>query len=374
MLKIRILLALLCCLPAWAGAQTPARGQLAVKLGFSGPLSGALTLAGKDALNGVQMAIERLNQQNMMVDGKILHFELLVRDDKGNPQTGAAVATELVHAGVRAVLGPYSSGVMLATAKIYDDAGVVALTVASNPKVTQGGLPHIFRIAASDSDMGSKMALYAARSLKLKSVAIIDDGSAYAQGLLNEFQKTAKQNGIQTTQHEVVSDKSSDFRAVLDKIRSGHAGAIFFGGYVQQAIELLKQMKQMDMSVPLLGGDALCSSAMLAQAGNDTYCVQGGAWLTRASDGAVFASGYQSRYGTMPDVYAPTYYDGVLLLAQAMRSANSIDARNFLPVLSRMRYKGITATYEFDARHDIKDSAVTIFRFKEGKLVPQSSF
>lgn len=380
MQKIRTAAAASMLLSASLSMQTTAlaQSQLIVKLGFSSPLSGPQAPAGKDALNGVQMAVERLNAQGMTVEGKTLRLELLVKDDKANPQVAAVVAKELVDAGVKAVLGPFNSGVALAVSKIYNDAGIVSLTVASNPKVTHVGLSHVFRIAASDSDMGGKMAQYAGRNLKLKNIAILDDGSAYAQGLIEEFQKTAKLSGIQIAHRETIGDKPDDVKSALGKIRSTGADGIFFGGYVPQAGELLKQMQQLGISIPLLGGDALCSSAMLdsagASLGDKTYCAQGGVWLTRVSDGAVFASAYQSKYGRMPDVYAPTFYDGVLLLGQAMKSANSVDSRNFTPVLARMRYKGITATYEFDARHDMKESTVTILRFKDGNLMPLSSF
>jgi branched-chain amino acid transport system substrate-binding protein len=355
-----------------------AQERQVVKLGFSSPLSGPQAAAGKDGLNGVQMAIERLNQQNLQLDGKAIRFELLVRDDKASTQEGAAIARELVGAGVRAVLGPFNSGVALGATRIYNEAGVVSLTVASNPKVTQTALTYVFRIAASDADMGGKMGLYAAGHLKLKKMAVIDDGSLYARGLIDEFERVAKMNGVQLVYKEAVSDKAEEFGAALNAIAAAKADAIFFGGYVPQASALLRQMQQRGMSIPLLGGDALCSSSMSTQAGSAlgerTYCVQGGVWLTRVSDGAVFASAYQSKYGSLPDVYAPTFYDGVLLLWQAMKSANSLDPRVFAPVLARMRYKGVTATYEFNSRHDMTESTVTILRFKDGKLVPLSSF
>lgn len=379
MLNIRIISALLFMLPASmpAAAQEPHEVQT-VRLGFSSPLSGPQSGAGKDALNGTQMAVDRLNRQGLQVGGKAIHFELLSRDDKANPQTGAAVARELVEADVKAVLGPFNSGVALATGKVYNDAGIVSLTVASNPKVTQAAQEHVFRIAASDSDMGRKMAIYAARSLKLKNIAVVEDGSAYAQGLIEEFQKAAKQNGLRIAHRDLISDNAADLRLLLGRVRDAGADAIFFGGYVPQAGALLKQMQQTGIAMPLLGGDALCSSTMVAQAGESlgerTYCVQGGTWLTRVSDGAVFASSYQNKYGKMPDVYAPTFYDGVMLLAQAMKSADSTDPRVFTPALARLRYKGVTATYEFDARHDMKESTVTILRFANGRLVPLSSF
>ncbi|WP_050479886.1 branched-chain amino acid ABC transporter substrate-binding protein [Herbaspirillum rhizosphaerae] len=383
MLIIRNISAWLLLLVASAAATASAApASLVVRLGFSGPLSGPQASVGKDALNGAQLAIDRLNQQGSSIDGKVLRFELLAKDDEADPGIGAIRAKELVDAGVRAVLGPFNSGVTLAAAPIYNEAGIVSLTVASNPKATLSPsnrqASQVFRIAASDTDMGSKMALYAARNLKLKAVAIIDDGSVYAQGLIEEFQKTGKQNGMQIVLREVVSDRRIDFRGVLGKIREARGDAIFFGGYAPQASAMLKQMQQMGMSIPLLGGDTLCSVTMMMQAGSGvgegTYCVQGGVWLTRVSDGAVFAAAYQARYGAMPGIFAPTYYDGVLLLERAMKSANAIDPHVFAPVLARMRYKGVTATYEFDARHNMKDSTVTILRLQDGKLAPLSSF
>lgn len=273
---VRIIATALSLLSACALAQE----RQVVKLGFSSPLSGPQAAAGQDALNGVQMGVERLNQQNLRLDGKAIRFELVVRDDKASAQEGAVVARELIATGVSAVLGPFNSGVALSAAKIYNDAGVVALTVASNPKVTQAALPQVFRIAASDADMGGKMALYAARHLKLKRVAIIDDGSAYARGLIDEFGRVAKMNGVQLVYKEVVGDKLEEFGAALSAVAAAKADAVFFGGYVPQAGALLRQMQQRAMPIALLGGDALCSSTMPAQAGSAlgdrTYCVQEG--------------------------------------------------------------------------------------------------
>lgn len=374
MTSIRLIAVCMSLVSACAMAQQ----RQIVKIGLTSQLSGVQSAIGIDALKGAQMAIERLNQQNLQIDGKTLKFELLARDDKASPEEGAAVARELAGAGVSAVLGSFNSGVSLSSAKIYNDAGIVNLNAGSNPKITQPALNYVFRIVANDGDMGSKMGQYAARNLKLKKIAIIDDGSPFAQGVIEAFEKSARQNGIRVVSRDAVGDKTMEFGAVLGAIRKASVDAIFFGGYVPQAGALLKQMQQMGMSTTLLGGDALCSSTMLTHAGaalgDNTYCVQGGVWLTRVADGAVFASAYQQQYGVMPDVYAPTFYDGILLLAQAMKSANSTDPRVFAPVLAHMRYKGVTALYEFNSRRDMKEATVTILRFKEGKLTPMASF
>jgi len=285
----RILLTLLLVFMPWCASAQEAH---TVKIGFSGPLSGALVVAGKDALNGMQMAIERLNQQRVEIGGKPVRFEAVIKDDKGESQRGQVVARELSELGVKAVLGPFNSDVALTVAGIYEEAGIVALTVASNPKVTQAGNGFMFRIAASDSDIGSKIARYAERTLKLRNVAIIDNGSSYGRGLIDEFQRTARKGGMQIVFKENVQERMTDFSALLSTLNNTRAEAIFFGGYAAQGRLLLQQMRQTGMRKPLLGGDALCTLEMAGvvddMRDDAVYCAQGGVWLTRVSDGAVF--------------------------------------------------------------------------------------
>lgn len=351
-----------------------------VRIGFSGPLTGPNAVIGIDALNGMQIAIDRLNRQGMEIEGKSLRFETVVRDDQSDPQLGVQIARELAGGGISAVLGPVNSGVALAVAKAYNDAQVPVLTAASNPKVTQSNQPYIFRIVASDGDIGAKMAQYAAHTLKLRSVAIVDDGSPYADGLIDSFQKSAKSVGLQVSLRERIPDQAPEAIAgeALQRIKDSGAQAVFLGAYSLQSGRLIKQMRQMRMNGTVLGGDTLCSALVARVAGTalggNTYCVLGGEWLTKVADGAVFSSGFQRKFGRAPDIYAASYFDGIMLLAQAIRSASSIDGRQLMPVLARMRYKGITATYEFNAQRDLKDSNVTILRFKGGELAPLVSF
>ncbi|MFL9927380.1 branched-chain amino acid ABC transporter substrate-binding protein [Herbaspirillum lusitanum] len=351
-----------------------------VRLGFSGPLSGANAAAGKDALNGMQMAVERLNQQALQIEGKALRFEVVARDDQSNPQRGLEIARELSASRINALLGPFTSGVAMTSIKVYNDAAIPVLTIASNPKVTQANLNYVFRIAASDADIGAKLAQYAARNLKLKSIAVIDDGSVYAQGLIDAFQKSARSMGLQISSREKLSDTADDASVsrTLQTLRNDKAPAIFFGGYAAQGGRLLKAMQQLKMDAMLLGGDALCAADLVRLAGdslgNNTYCAEGGVWLTRAADGAVFSAGYQRRFAYAPDVYAATYYDGVMLLAQAIKSSGSIAGPQLLPALLKSRYKGVTASYEFTGQRELKESTVTILRFKGSTLVPLASF
>src|SRR6185369_9509887 len=141
---------------------TAAAQETVVKIGHSGPLSGSQSFAGKDNENGARLAIEELNAKPITVGGKKLKFELMSEDDQGDPKAGVSVAQKLADAGVKYVVGPYNSGVAIPASRIYNEAGALIAPVATNPKLTQQGYKNIFRINASDTQLGSKMALYAA--------------------------------------------------------------------------------------------------------------------------------------------------------------------------------------------------------------------
>ncbi|MBJ7313542.1 branched-chain amino acid ABC transporter substrate-binding protein [Rugamonas sp. CCM 8940] len=356
-----------------AGAQ-----DLVVKIGHSGPLSGAQAFSGKDNENGVRLAVEELNAKPISVGGKKVRFELLSEDDQGDPKAGMAAAQKLIDKGVKFVVGPYNSGVAIPTSRAYNDAGVLMATVATNPKVTQQGYAGLFRINASDTQLGSKMALYAAKELKFKNVAVIDDRTAFGQGVAEEFKKQAKASGMQLAGHEFTTDKAFDFSAILTKLKTKQPDAIFFGGYAPQAAPMARQMRQLGIHAKLLGGDTICTAEMgkLAgdAAGDNVLCSQGGALLDKASAGPAFKAKFKQRFKQDADVYAASFYDATLMYAQAMQKANSIDPAKVGPAVSAGAYQGVAGTYSFDAKGDMKQSPVTIFTFKNGQPLPLSSY
>jgi ABC-type branched-subunit amino acid transport system substrate-binding protein len=349
-----------------------------VKIGFSSPLSGPQAAAGKDNQGGFQMAIDRLNSQGITVAGKKIKFDPLMEDDQADPRAGVTVAQKLVDAGVKAIVGPYNSGVTIPASRIYNDAAIVMATVASNPKVTEQGFPYVFRVAASDSQLGGKMGLYAAKELKVKRVVIVDDRTAYGQGLGNEFEKVAKANGIQIIGREFTNDKASDFMAILTSIKAKKPDAVFYGGYAPQGGPMARQMKQIGLNTLLLGGDGICSSEMGRLGGDavgqQVYCTQGGTMLEKAEAGKTFAAEYKQKYKRPPEVYAASFYDGMMLIAEAMKAANSVEPKQYAPALAKIKYKGVAATYDFDDKHDLKQSPVTVFQFKGGEPVAITSY
>ena len=234
--------------------QASAQEQV-VKIGHSGPLSGANAFAGKDNENGVRLALEELNAKKMVVGGKTLKFELVSEDDQCDAKSGVNVAQKLVDGGVKFVMGPYCSGVTIPASRIYDAGGALVSTVGTNPKVTQNGYKNLYRIIASDTQIGSNMATYAANVLKVKKVAVVDDRTAFGQGVAEEFTKEAKKLGLTVVGQEFTTDKSVDFLSILTSLKAKQPEAIFFGGYAPQAAPMARQMKQLGLRVEIDDSD-----------------------------------------------------------------------------------------------------------------------
>ncbi|MTW14504.1 ABC transporter substrate-binding protein [Pseudoduganella eburnea] len=352
--------------------------DVVVKIGHSGPLSGAQAFSGKDNENGARLAVEELNAKPITVGGKKLKFELMSEDDQGDPKAGVSVAQKLADAGVKYVVGPYNSGVAIPASRIYNEAGALIAPVATNPKLTQQGYKNIFRINASDTQLGSKMALYAANELKVKNVAVIDDRTAFGQGLAEEFKKQARASGLQVAGHEYTTDKAVDFTAILTKLKSKNVQAVFFGGYAPQGAPMARQMKQLGIQAKLLGGDTICTAEMGKLGGDavgeNVLCAQGGTLLDKAASGPAFKAKYKKRFNAEPDVYASAYYDAVLMYAASMQKVNSIDPAKVGADISAGTYKGVSGAYAFDAKGDMKSSPVTIFTFKNGQPAAIASY
>jgi ABC-type branched-subunit amino acid transport system substrate-binding protein len=360
-------------------SQAASAQEQVVKIGVSGPLSGANAFAGKDNENGVRLAVEELNAKKMSVGGKQLRFELVSEDDQGDPKAGVNVAQKLADGGVRFVLGPYNSGVAIPASRIYSDAGIIMSTVGTNPKVTQGGYKNVFRMVASDNQLGGAMAGYAVKQLKVKTVGVIDDRTAFGQGVAMEFARQAKAAGLKVAGHEFTTDKATDFAAILTALKAKKVDAIFFGGYAPQGAPMARQMRALGLKdVKLLGGDTLCSPEMAKLGGDavgeNVLCAQGGAILERQAAGPAFQKRYQERFKQAPDVYAAVFYDQTMFIAQSMKAANSIDPSVVGTAMHASSYKGVVGSYAYDAAGNMLKSAVTIYTFKNGAPVALATY
>ncbi|HNK06998.1 MAG TPA: branched-chain amino acid ABC transporter substrate-binding protein [Giesbergeria sp.] len=361
---------LACAAPAMAQEQV-------VKIGHSGPLSGPNTFAGRDNDNGVRLAVEELNARKISVGGKTLKFEVVSEDDQCDAKTGVAVAQKLVDSGVKYVMGPYCSGVAIPASRVYDGGGTMVSTVGTNPKVTQGGYKNLFRIIASDSQIGGNMAAYAANVMKVKKVGVVDDRTAFGQGVAEEFAKEAQKLGLTIVGREFTNDKATDFMAILTSLKGKQPEAIFYGGYAPQAAPMARQMKQLGISAKLLGGDTLCSPEVAKLAGdavNDfVYCAYAGMLMDANDTTKAFQDKFKKRFGQNPDVYGPAYYDQVMFIGEAMQKSGSIDPAKVGDWMRHNPYKGVLGEYGYDDKGNRLKAPTVVNTFKNGKPMALSS-
>lgn len=354
-----------------------AQAQERIRIGFMSPTTGPQAGNGTDNRDGALLAIKELNAKGIKVGGKAVQFDLDVNDDTADPRQGVQVAQQLVDKKIKFVLGPYNSGVTMPTSRVFADGGVLVLTVASNPRITTQGHARLFRIGATDNQLGAKMAVYAAQDLKIKTVAVIDDRTAYGLGVAQEFVDQASKLGIKVVAKEFTNDKASDFNTILTSVKAAKPDAVFYGGYSAQAGPMLRQMRSLGIATPLLGGDGICSSetATLSQLNTElnVYCTQGGSIIDRSDKGKKFVERYRAEFKRDPLTYAAAFYDGANLLASAIEATQSTDPGKLSEHLAKSSYMGVAGEYAYDAKHDLKQSAVTVFTFKGKDVVALKS-
>jgi branched-chain amino acid transport system substrate-binding protein len=355
-------------------AAPAAASATVVKIGHVGPMSGAIAHLGKDNENGARMAIEELNAAGVTLGGKKVTLELMAEDDAADPKQGTAVAQKLVDAKVAGVIGHLNSGTTIPASKLYSDANIPQISPsATNPKYTRQGYKTAFRVVADDVHLGSTLGKYAVNTLKGKSIAVIDDRTAYGQGVAEEFTKAAEAAGGKVVAKEFTTDKATDFNAILTSIKGKKPDVVFFGGMDAVAGPMLKQMKSLGIKAKFMGGDGICTADLIKLAGDaigeeQVFCAEAGGVEGEAKAGMdEFKTKFKAKYNADVQIYAPYVYDAVKVMVAAMVKADSSDSAKYLPVLAAIEYKGVTGPIAFDEKGDIKNGALTLMTYKGGQ-------
>ena len=371
-MQMKLKLTVVAALVTLAGAASAQ--DMVVKIGHVAPLSGSQAHYGKDNENGVRMAIEDLNAAGTTIGGKKVKFEIVAEDDAADPKQGTAAAQKLCDSKVAGVVGHLNSGTTIPASKIYNDCGLPMITgAATNPNLTKPGYKNVFRIIANDNALGAGLAFYASDALKLKTVAIIDDRTAYGQGVAEVFKRTALSKGMKVVDEQFTTDKATDFMAILTAVKAKNPDAIFFGGMDPQAGPMLRQMEQLGMSnVKYFGGDGICTSEVAklaagAKTVGNIVCAEGGASLAKMPGGDAWMKRYEAKYPKQFQVYSPYTYDATFVLVDAMKRANSTDPKVYGPELMKTNFKGVTTTIAFEPSGELKNPAITLYVYKDGK-------
>lgn len=358
-------------------AAVPAFAQMEVRIGSAASVSGPGAHQGKDTENGARLAIEDLNAKGAMINGQKVKWVLLAEDDASDPKQGTAVAQKLVDAKAVGVVGHLNSGTTVPASKIYAVAGIPQISPATtSPVYTHQGFKTAFRVVANDNKIGQALARYTVDTLKAKKIAVIDDQTAFGQGLADQFVKGVKAGpggAALIVAREYTTDKATDFNAILTTIRARQPDVIFYGGMDAVAGPMLKQMKALGMQARFVSGDGVCSEKMPRLAGDAlgddkvTCVVAGGVSGSQEAGLAAFTARYQQRFKLPLQTYAPYAYDAVMTLATAMQQAKSSTPSVYLPVLAKIQYQGVTGNIAFDANGDLRDAALTLYTYRQGK-------
>lgn len=341
-----------------------------VRIGFAGPLTGPSAHQGQDVEHGIQIAVEEANQQQLKIGDKVAQFKLVSEDDVADPRTGTAVAQRLVDSKVAVVIGHYNSGTSIPASKIYAAAGIPQISPsATNPTLTQQGIPSVFRTVNDDATLGRYAGNYLVSQLKAQRIAIFDDRTAYGQGLADEVTRAVKAAGGNVVVREYTNDKSTDFNAILTTAKAQKADAVFFAALDYQAAPMAKQMKNLGLKARFMNIGNLPNDSFKQMAGSaaeGAYAWNYGTPLLDMPKGAAFEQKLKDKFGVGVVQSSPAAYDATWAAINAMVKAGSDDPKVYLPVLKSQSYDGVTGTIAFDDKGNLKNPAATVFQFAEG--------
>lgn len=347
--------------------------EVVVKIGHAAPLTGNIAHLGKDNENGARLAIDEANAAGVEIGGKKVKFELLSEDDQADPKTATTVAQRFVDAKVAAVIGHLNSGTTIPASKIYSDAGIPQISPsATNPQYTQQGYKTAFRVIANDVAQGKALGEFAIDNLKAKKIAIVDDRTAYGQGLADEFEKAVKAKGGEVIGREFTTNSATDFKAILTSIKGKKPDVVFYGGMDAQAGPMAKQMKQLGVAAKLIGGDGFQTGEFIklaADAAEGQFASTPGMEKEKMPGWSDFNTKYKAKFNTDIQIYAPNTYDATNVVIAAMKKANSVEPAKFLPEVAKTDYNGVTGNLKFDDKGDVVGGAVTVYQVKGGKWV-----
>ncbi|OIR11760.1 leucine-, isoleucine-, valine-, threonine-, and alanine-binding protein precursor [mine drainage metagenome] len=354
-----------------ASNPAPNSGELVVRIGAAAPLTGPQAHIGKDNENGTRMAIDDANARGVTIGGKKVHFELLSEDDQTDPKTATIVAQKLVDAKVNGVIGHLNSGTTIPASAIYFKNGIPQISPSATAvRYTAQGYKTAFRVMANDAQQGKALGEFAAKVLGAKKIAVIDDRTAYGQGLADEFVKSAEANGAKVIVREYTTDKAVDFTAVLTSIKGKQPDLLFFGGMDPQGVPMIKQLRALGIKTQFMMGDGGYTPKLIELAGDaaeGVYASLPGVPLDNMSSGRDFSRRYEERFHQPIQLYAPYCYDAVNVMIAAMQKAGSAEPEKYLPEIGKTEIDGVTAKIAFDEKGDIKGGAVTVYEVHQGK-------
>ena len=342
---------------AWSiGAAPAAFAQETIKIGVPVPLTGGYSMAGKDILNGAQLAADDINAKGGVLGKKI---ELVPQDDECDADKAAQGAQALVDKGVVAVAGGYCSSAAMPELRVFHGAGLAYVMDAStNPELTEKGWDNAFRTIGRDDEQGPFAARFMKEVLHAKTVAVVNDNTTYSKGLAENAVEALKKQGIDVAYDDALTPGQMDYADVAKQVAAVKPDVVYYTGYYPEAAALVKDFRQLKLPVKyVMGGDGTTDPTLIKTAGASAkgmICTT--APLPQFLSGAQakrFIADYKKAYGTGPGPYSIYEYDAVRVTAQAIADAKSTKPADIVAALHKVpNFAGATGDISFNDKGD----------------------
>lgn len=340
-----------------------------IKIGVSASLTGDSAIYGQSSLAGIELATKEINE-NGGVNGK--KIELIVEDDKGSPQEIANVVNKLINIDkVVSIIISSGSGATSVAVPITQRNGIP--TVVSNataPSITQTG-NYIFRVIPSDSSQGKFAADFIYKKLNKNSVAILYVKNAWGEGLKNEFKKGFLALSGKITYEGSILETDKDLKAELFKVKNSKAETLYFPAYPTSALIGFKQIKELGINIPVIGGDAIDGSEILQDSVSEGIMYT----LPKINSPEEFVGKINSLKGfenLKPNIGAATSYDGAKILFETIGRAG-LDKVIIKNEMSKTYYSGVSnPIIEFDENREIKNPTFEVRVIKNQRAATYS--
>jgi branched-chain amino acid transport system substrate-binding protein len=353
-------------------------GGKVIKIATQSPLSGGSAIQGEAIKLGAQMSLEDHAEEFKALG---YDLELVPYDDQGDPKKGVANA-ELIGAdqAVLGVIGHLNSGVSIPSSVVYEKYNIPMISPASTATdFTDRKLKVANRVVARDDFQGPAAAEYAVNTVGAKNIFVIQDKTAYGQGLAEAFRDAAEGLGATISGYEGITVGEKDFNGVLNIAASKNPDFIFFGGLYAEGGLLIKQARGKGIAAPIMGGDALDSSGLVDITGEDVdgslYSSVAGD-ITKMEEGKQWAEQYEQKFGKKPEGYSVYSYDSMSVMLEAIKKAIEENGGE-LPAREKVRdavratkdFQGIATKVSFDEIGDNSYAKVFIYEF-DGATYP----
>ncbi|HET6510774.1 MAG TPA: ABC transporter substrate-binding protein [Candidatus Kapabacteria bacterium] len=341
-----------------------------IVVGEFASLTGQTATFGQSVTEGSHLAFDEINEAGGVLDRKI---KVVTEDDQSKTEDANAAVQKLISRdNVIALLGEVASSRSMAAAPTAQNAKIPMISPAStNEEVTKKG-DYIFRICFIDPFQGEALANFALKSLNAKRAAVLQDvRQDYSLGLAEAFKRTFLAGGGQIVSEQSYSSSDKEFRAQLTSVRSSQPDVIFVPGYYNEVSLIVRQARELGLTVPLLGGDGWDSPELTKGAEKEfenTYLSNH--FAAEDPDPIVqgFVTKYKQKYGKSPDAMAALGYDAARILADAIKRAGTTEGPKLRDAIAQTKdFLGVTGKITINAQRNA-DKPLTILKVVNGQF------